>query len=151
MATILFCEDEATIRNLLAAVMRGSQHTIAITANAEVALRSAAEAWPDLLVTDQQLDRTATGADLVQSLREMAAGRSAPRVIFMTGALCREDLEIINSVDPTLIIRKPFSIQNLREAVERALTPEPSGWLVPPPSGLRPQGPDGIAPVLPHS
>ncbi|MGH7863314.1 MAG: hypothetical protein ACREOS_13910, partial [Candidatus Dormibacteraceae bacterium] len=49
-----------------------------------------------------------------------------PRVIFMTGALRREDLEIINSVDPTLIIRKPFSIQNLREAVERALTPEPT-------------------------
>ncbi|MGH7876922.1 MAG: response regulator [Candidatus Dormibacteraceae bacterium] len=126
MATILFCEDEATIRNLLAAVMRGSEHTIAITASAEVALRSAAEAWPDLLVTDQQLDRNASGADLVQRLREMAVGRTLPRVIFMTGALRREDLEIINSVDPTLIIRKPFSIQNLREAVERALTPEPS-------------------------
>ncbi|HVB77280.1 MAG TPA: response regulator [Candidatus Nitrosotalea sp.] len=126
MARILFCEDEATIRNLLAAVMRGRGHELAITAGAEEALAAAELDWPDLLVTDQQLDESGTGAELVERLRQVARGRPVPRVIFMTGALRREDLEVIRSVDPTLIIHKPFSIQNLRQAVEHCLTPAPS-------------------------
>lgn len=126
MARILFCEDEATIRNLLAAVMRGSGHQLAITAGAEDALAAAELDWPDLLVTDQQLGEDGTGAELVARLREVAQGRPQPRVIFMTGALRREDLEVIQSVDPALIIHKPFSIQNLRQAVEHCLSPAPT-------------------------
>jgi DNA-binding response OmpR family regulator len=110
---ILLVEDEASLADVMARNLRARQHGVIVTATAEAAVLSMAEAWPDVLVLDVNLPDL-TGWDILRRLSP--ADRAGLRVVVMSAAPVSQ--KRVDEFKPDRTLQKPFPI----EALVRAIT-----------------------------
>ena len=114
--TILLCEDDQNLRQLLRVVLGGGYRFLEAT-NGDEAIKLALEERPDLVILDLMLPKL-SGLDVLARLRtEPAAGR--PRVIVMSAWADAEDAALSAGADR--FIAKPFELDDLSAIVRETL------------------------------
>jgi two-component system NtrC family sensor kinase len=117
---VLVVEDEESVRRGMILLAKRLGHEVASAAGFAEAERRLADrmARYDALLVDVHLDEAHSGFDLFDQLRLEGQGRER-RIVFTTGdsisPLTRDQLQ--RSERP--VLRKPFSLEDLREMLER--------------------------------
>src|SRR5215207_1948352 len=113
--TIVVVEDEPSLRFLAVKILELSGHLVMSAENAE----EAKDIWKrvgkgvDLLLTDVVMP----GLDGVELARELRANHADLKIIFVTGSLDRT-AELERMGGATRIVMKPYTVQDMRSAVE---------------------------------
>jgi DNA-binding response OmpR family regulator len=121
LTTVLVVEDDPTVAELVRAVINDVPGWGAIVAyDAPSALNLLEHVRADVLVLDVMLPGT-TGIELLASLRTRA-GWHDPPVIVMSANVSAQTVERALGSDATVqFVAKPFDIDELVDAMERAL------------------------------
>jgi CheY-like chemotaxis protein len=116
-ARIVIVDDDDYVREVTEMVLAGAGHSVRATGNGFEALRWLEEEPCDLLILDLRMPEI----DGPTLLREVQARwpTNGPRVLMLSGSTEVPHGE--NLPGPLLV--KPFTLDDLREAVARALTP----------------------------
>jgi DNA-binding response OmpR family regulator len=133
-AKILVIDDEKNILFTVRQTLESQGYAVRTTTTGEEGLRLAAEENFDLVLLDLKLP----GIDGVEVLRQLGQRRRRPQVIVISAfGTVTNAVEVMKS-GALDFIEKPFSPQELRDAVRQVLTrPEPgtdpgndySGWI----------------------
>ncbi len=118
--TILYVEDEVSLRKLVVRVLAGAGYRILSAGTAAEALRlnGEAESPPDLLLTDVVLPGDLQGNDLA---RELLASRPDLPVLFVSG-YSRDALFTAGRLTEGVnLLEKPFGTEALASEVRRLL------------------------------
>ena len=119
-AEILVVDDEEQIRKLIAAILEKKGHTVRMAEEGRAALRELAESKPDLVI----LDILMPGMEGLETLREMTVKYPDLKVLAMSGAGkvgAPDYLKMAEKFGSCGKLEKPFTTNDLREAVDRAL------------------------------
>jgi two-component system, OmpR family, phosphate regulon response regulator PhoB len=114
--TILICEDDDNLRQLIRVVI-GAEYHIVEAGDGDEALVLAAEHRPDLIVLDLMLPRM-SGLDVLRALRANAA-TDGMHILVMSAWPDADDAALKAGADAFL--RKPFEPDALTALVEEAL------------------------------
>jgi CheY-like chemotaxis protein len=112
--SILVVDDEPAILEALAEILAWEGFTVRTAANGREALDLLTASPADIVLTDVMMP-VATGLDLLTAMRSDPRLRHTP-VVFMTAGPIPEPR------DRTLGVRKPFTLQLLLAALDKALT-----------------------------
>lgn len=116
-ATIAIVEDDAGVRTALVQLLRSAGFDARSFATAEEFLEARRREGVDCLIADVNLPGM-SGVALVQTL---ASGGAGPPAVIMTGRDDPYTLELIKQVAPVRCLRKPFSDDDLFDAIRLAL------------------------------
>lgn len=116
-ATIAIVEDDAGVRTALVQLLRSAGFEARSFATAEEFLEARRNEGVDCLIADVNLPGM-SGVALVQAL---ASGGEAPPAVMMTGRDDLYTLELVKQVAPVRCLRKPFSDDELFDAIRFAL------------------------------
>jgi len=108
---ILVVDDEPSIREVLAELLRDEGYHVHCAADGQAGLEMAAEEAPDVVLSDISMPRV-DGVELVRRLR--SRGQDMP-VILISARYADVDLPGVR------FIAKPFDVDHLMAAVERSL------------------------------
>jgi CheY-like chemotaxis protein len=120
MSRLVFCEDEATIRKVIAMAMRATPHEIHMAADGTEGLALVAQVVPDALFTDVAMPGL-NGYELADALKERPELAHIP-IVFVTAAVQRSQREEAFRHGAAGILPKPFGPAELRAKVEALLT-----------------------------
>jgi DNA-binding response OmpR family regulator len=112
----LVADDEVQIGSLLRDALAHHGYVSDIVADGESASRKLAEQDYALVITDVLMP-VKSGVELVRELR--AKGMETP-VVLMSSFLSEEVLVACSKLEHIAFLQKPFSLADLRRAVERA-------------------------------
>jgi CheY-like chemotaxis protein len=118
--SVLVVEDEESVRRAMALLAKRLGHEVTTVGRFDEATRRLAEpgARYDALLLDVHLDEAHTGFDLFDLLRTEGRGREQ-RIVFTTGdSISTQTREALERADRP-VLRKPFSLDELREILER--------------------------------
>ena len=116
--TILAVEDEAPIRKLLAEFIEEMGHSAVMAADGEDAITQLAKHDEvDLLITDIRMPGM-SGLDLAWLARTK---RPEVPIVFITGYAPELNDTPLSQEAHTAVLTKPFTLEQLRAAVRRAL------------------------------
>ena len=120
MAKLLIVEDHEDLRQVLEDALSRDGHEVEAVADADTARERCHRRPPDLLVIDGMLAGRSDGADLA---RELHALRPELRTILISGY--PNLLQVIDRDSDAVctVLRKPFSLVVLREAVRKGVAP----------------------------
>ena len=114
-STILVVDDEAEIRETLAAILTGAQHrVVAVSSGREALERMAAEQY-DVILTDVRMPDL-DGRTLYQEIERRWPGQ-ARRVVFVTGDTLASTLREFVSESGRPVIEKPFLPSDVRRVI----------------------------------
>jgi FixJ family two-component response regulator len=116
-ATIAIVEDDAGVRTALVQLLRSAGFEARSFSTAEEFLAARRGEGVDCLIADVNLPGM-SGVALVQTL---ASGGATPPVVIMTGRDDPYTLELVKQVAPVQCLRKPFSDDELFDAIRFAL------------------------------
>ena len=119
---IVVIEDDREISNTVQTVLKASGYQVLAATNGQDGRKLIASRKPDLVLTDMMMPRMG-GFPVLEFLGEL---EDAPKVIMMTaneGSRHKAYAEMLGVVD---YLRKPFAMEVLLEAVNRALSDEPT-------------------------
>ncbi|SEO31878.1 PAS domain S-box-containing protein [Luteibacter sp. UNC138MFCol5.1] len=121
--TVLVVEDEAGVRRIAVAFLRGLGYEVVEAASATAA-RAALEIHPgiDVLFTDVALGEGESGFELAAELRER---HPALRVLFTSGYEHGSSEDDANAPLPGMLLRKPYRREQLAAALRRVLDGDP--------------------------
>lgn len=119
MATIVFCEDNPSIRKLITVAMRQSGHTIHLAEDGEAGLNLIRECIPDLVVTDLAMP-VLDGLGLYRALRADPA-LSSIKIVFLTASTQQAMMSQAKTLAVEGHLTKPFSPLELRAYLDRVL------------------------------
>jgi len=122
--SVLVLEDEDSVRRAMALLAKRLGHEVTTVGRyADATERLAApDARYDALLVDVHLDDEHTGFDLFERLREEGRGRER-RIVFTTGdSISLHTRDALQRADRP-VLRKPFSLDELREMLERVAGP----------------------------
>ena len=116
--TILLVDDEESVRAVVTKILTRHGHTVLEAEHGADALRMAAghEGKIDLLISDMYMPGL-RGPEIVEKLRPSRPGIS---VLFMSG-YADEDVARSGVAPGTRFLKKPFTVEELSEAVRQAL------------------------------
>ena len=119
MASIVFCEDEPSIRRLIAIALRPTPHEIHLAADGAEGLALVERLRPDAVFADLRMPKL----DGLQLRDALAARPDLARVpvAVITATAQRGDLEEVHAAGVVAVLLKPFGPAALRELVERVL------------------------------
>jgi len=110
----LIVEDDAMIAGLLAETLEGLGHGVcAVETNVARAVAAASRWRPDLMIVDVGLGE----ASGIAAVKEILSSSFVPCVFVTGGALSGLSLG-----PDTVLIRKPFRVSDLDQAIQRALS-----------------------------
>ncbi len=117
---VLLVEDEEAVRGLIERVLRELGHTVLSVGEGPdaLALIEDPEVSFDLLLTDVVLPGGMNGGEIARVARRM---RSDLPVIFMSGYTRSVDLEGGLGADVVHYLAKPFTAEELRDTITRAM------------------------------
>jgi CheY-like chemotaxis protein len=119
VARILVVDDDAAVRELMAAVVMRVGHSVDVAANGREALAFLERAACDLIVSDLKMP-VMDGAALYEQIRDRWPALLG-RLLFVSGsAAMPEYTDFLRTAQP-YILPKPFAIVHLEEAVQRML------------------------------
>jgi DNA-binding response OmpR family regulator len=117
VATILICDDEEPMRQLIAASLDRTGHTVLEAKDGATAVELARSHRPDALVLDVMLsDRS--GLDVLAEIRDEAALANV-KVIILTARAQRADQDAALAAGADLFMAKPFRPLQLVDELER--------------------------------
>lgn len=134
MSRALIVDDDPQVRMLLGTVLRTMGCQVEQAGDAEAARALAAEGDVALLVTDVSLGHGTSGLRLAQQVHEL---HPDARVLFVSGhdygelvrVAAREGVPAPVDGRTQFIVRKPFGLAELRDAVTRLLSSgRPMPW-----------------------
>jgi DNA-binding NtrC family response regulator len=120
MAIILVVDDEESLLKILVRFLSGLGHKVISTSDGGDALTLLEDGGADLLITDVNLP----GTDGIQILRTMSERGNRIPVIAMSGGGTFDKGLLLGSaglLGALETLEKPFELDALRQAVERAL------------------------------
>jgi CheY-like chemotaxis protein len=112
---ILYIEDEPMEARLVSLYMQTTPHRLTVVESVEAA-RDAILVGPDLIMMDVLIDNTRAGFDLA---RELRAGGFTQPMMAVTGLSTPQDLEECRDAGFDHVLSKPFTIDELAEAITR--------------------------------
>ncbi len=119
LPTILLIDDDREIGATLSAVLEGAGYRVVLTNNGVDGQRLVTAERPDLVITDMMMPKMG-GFPVLEFLRTLDA---PPKVIMITaneGGRHKAYAEMLGVVE---YLRKPFAMDVLLEAVQKALGP----------------------------
>jgi two-component system phosphate regulon response regulator PhoB len=122
MAKIVVCEDSAIILQAIVTTLRAGGHQLFVAADGSRGLELVENEHPDLLLCDVAMPGM-SGYELVDSIRARP-GLQSVRIILVSAAAQRADIDEGYRHGAVDYITKPFSVADLRARVERALREE---------------------------
>lgn len=117
MARLLFCEDDALIRRMIGAMLRGSGHEVAIAADGAEGLALIAREPPAIVFTDRWMPGL-DGLALCDALKARADLAHIP-VVVVTAATQQEELDEALRHGAAAVLKKPFTMADLRAMIAR--------------------------------
>lgn len=122
--TILVCDDEAPIRQIIAHKLRSAGHTVREARNGQEGFDAVViEGFkPDLILSDFQMP-VLSGLDMCLRLRESPQGATIP-VLMLTARGYILDEAALAKTNIRAVIAKPFGVKQLLERVEALLAGE---------------------------
>ncbi len=115
----LVADDEPQIGSLLRDALAQYGYSADVVTDGEAAARKLVEQSYSLLVSDVMMPPK-TGVELVRELR--GRGSELP-IVLMSSFLSDEALQACSKLSHIAFLQKPFSLQDLRRAIERAISP----------------------------
>lgn len=119
-ALILVVEDLESVRDLMVDVLRVYGYGVDMAPDGTEALRLCEQVRYDLILSDLRMPKM-DGATLFQALRRRY-GSLMPPVIFVTGQAYSPDYAGFLATVSVPVVSKPFTADDLRKAVARALS-----------------------------
>lgn len=120
--TILLIEDDREISSTLYGVLEAAGYTVVAAPNGLEGRQLAESKNPDLVITDMMMPRMG-GFPVLEHLKSLP---NPPKVIMITaneGGRHKAYAEMLGVDD---YLRKPFAMDVLLDAVQRALSPDPA-------------------------
>jgi two-component system, response regulator PdtaR len=113
--TILLCEDENLIAlDIKIQLARLGYDVIKICKTGEELIKSAKELKPDIIITDIQLKGNLNGIEAIKIIRQ----EFPVPFVYLSGQQNLSTLNEALDTNPNDFISKPFSIEQLRSALE---------------------------------
>jgi CheY-like chemotaxis protein len=112
--TILICDDEPALRELIRASMDDG-YEFAEASDGIIAMELAREVSPDIVILDLMLPRL-SGLEVLARLNEDEQLRDVPVLVITAWNETREDVLAAGADD---FVAKPFDPEDLRSAVKR--------------------------------
>jgi DNA-binding NtrC family response regulator len=118
VARVLVVDDDRVVRGLIAEILRRAGYDVAAVGDADEALRIAADATIELVITDMTMPGM-SGLDLVTAVH---AGRPRLPVLIVTGSGADDRVAEALANGAAGVLAKPFSQAELRRSVADALS-----------------------------
>ena len=120
---ILVVEDDSSLANLEAGILKAHGYMVAIASNGEMAITVLEHTMPDLVLLDLDLSGTINGWDVLRMLRTYS---SAPVLLTSAESAVNRQIRTRGETRSTLdLLPKPFLMQTLLKRIERMLTIAP--------------------------
>jgi DNA-binding NtrC family response regulator len=120
MAKILLVDDELTMVQMVAEVLRAEGHEVYPFTNANGVPEALMERQPDLVITDLYLDKTRPhGMEIIRKARAL---NPPALVIMITGFSSVESAVEAMQLGAYDYLEKPFKLEDLKLSVQRALS-----------------------------
>jgi len=117
MGSVVFVEDDPSIRKLVQAALRDSTHTIHIATNGREGLELIGRVRPDVVFTDVSMPEM-DGLQLADAIKKRA-DLAGTRIVFMTASVRKDQIADYAKHGASGFLAKPFSTKALRDEVER--------------------------------
>lgn len=118
-ATVLLCDDEEVLRQLVRATLGNGEYEIVEAADGDESLALARRHRPDVVILDMMMPGR-SGLDVLRALRGDAALAGTP-VIMLTARAQQADREAASAAGADRYLAKPFSPLELISVVEELL------------------------------
>lgn len=122
MATVLIVEDETNVRKLVAVNLINRGYMVLEAMDVQHAFEQLRSSTPDLMVLDIKLPDLTGWEFLAQIANDPSPGLKFP-VLVMTASITEAQVDREHYPQVADILIKPFSVNRLMAAVERALHP----------------------------
>lgn len=120
---ILVVEDNSSLANLEAGILKSQGYLVAIASNGELAITILEHDVPDLVLLDLDLSGTINGWDVLQMLRSYS---STPVLLTSAKSSVNRQIRVRGESRSTLdLLPKPFLMQTLLKRIKRMLTIAP--------------------------
>ncbi|MBI1177247.1 response regulator [bacterium] len=120
MAKVLLADDEITMVQMVAELLRAEGHEVFPYTSGYAAIDALEEHQPELVITDLYLDKNkAVGLDILQKARSL---NPPPTVIVITGFGTIETAVEAMKKGAYDYLEKPFKVDDLRLTIQRALS-----------------------------
>jgi CheY-like chemotaxis protein len=117
-ARILIVEDEHIIAwDLQRRLIRLGYAVLGLVSSGEEAIAQALELRPDLILMDIRLPGDMDGIEAAERIR----AQLQTVIVYMTAYADEPTVQRATASGPVMLLRKPFSISELQEALERVL------------------------------
>lgn len=113
---VLVLEDNEDFSALMATILSGKGCLVSIARDAEIALRQARDARPDLIFCDIHLPGKKSGLEFAQSLRADPV-LSGTSLVAITGDMSDENQRKMHSAGFDMVLPKPVKFADLTRAV----------------------------------
>jgi CheY-like chemotaxis protein len=120
MAKLVYVDDEAAIRKMVAVALRDTPHELLFARDGVEGLELIRRELPEVVFTDIVMPRM-SGLELCEALRADPVLRAVP-IIIVTASAQRSEIEHVMRCGATGFMAKPFSMAELREKVEQYLS-----------------------------
>ncbi|MGH7969719.1 MAG: response regulator [Limisphaerales bacterium] len=118
MATVLVIDDDPDVRKLVERMLRSAGYEVCLAADGEEGIRQYRAHPADLVITDLYMPNQ-EGLETIVQLRSRALNLP---VIAMSGRPeAGTMLTVAKHLGAVFVLQKPFSVEQLLEAVEQAL------------------------------
>lgn len=117
MSRILVIEDDAELLGVLSALLESEGHQVVGAPSGEQALLSASQSSFDLVIADVRMEGM-SGLDAIERVKQEDNGIKS---LVITGYASEEDSIRAISLGVEAYLKKPFSLDDLLDAVNRAL------------------------------
>lgn len=117
MSRILVIEDDAELLGVLSALLESEGHEVVGAPSGEQALLSASQSSFDLVIADVRMEGM-SGLDAIEKVKQEDSGIKS---LVITGYASEEDSIRAISLGVEAYLKKPFSLDELLDSVNRAL------------------------------
>tara|TARA_B110000858_G_scaffold115070_1_gene131503 strand:- start:16214 stop:17989 length:1776 start_codon:yes stop_codon:yes gene_type:complete len=124
--SIVVADDNAVNRMVLSRLLEADGHKVVTMSNGREVLDYLPDHNVSLILMDLQMP-VMDGVTAVRKIRAMRGNRSTIPVIAVTANVVHEDPRDLMKSGMTGFLSKPFRQEELREALQKAMSPNPSG------------------------
>lgn len=119
MAKILIVDDSERVRLFLQDFMNMLGHKCVLAEDGVIGFAKFESEQPDLIISDMIMPNM-NGRDFIIKIRETEKGKKTPIIIISAYVTIKEVFDLLN-LGGTYFMKKPVSLDDLKEKVERSL------------------------------
>jgi len=120
MATVLICDDDASIGKLLGDICSDAGHEVISTTNAEDAMKAGLNQSPELMFIDVGLGSGDNGYVVCQNFKNDRQ-TSNSHIVIVTARVGQTVQDAAKKVGADEVMLKPFKIKSVFEVIDRVL------------------------------